>query len=96
VTWNVPIRPTQTSAETQQKWAERRLSVGRRLRNLRIEQGLSQEALALESGLSRNMIIGVEFGRRGMSFERLWDIADVLGIPITTLLGDLDEDNQHP
>jgi transcriptional regulator with XRE-family HTH domain len=37
------------------------------------------------------MIIGVEFGRRGMSFERLWDIADVLGIPITTLLSDLDE-----
>jgi transcriptional regulator with XRE-family HTH domain len=39
------------------------------------------------------MIIGVEFGRRGMSFERLWDIADVLGIPITTLLSELDEDD---
>lgn len=91
--WSVPIRPTQTSAETQRKWTKRRLSVGRRIRNLRIAQGLSQEALALESGLSRNMTIGVEFGRRGMSFERLWDIADVLGISIMTLLSDLDEDD---
>jgi transcriptional regulator with XRE-family HTH domain len=96
VAWSVPIRPTQTSAETQQKWTKRRQSVGRRIRSLRVDQGLSQEALALESGLSRNMIIGVEFGRRGMSFERLWDIADVLGIPITTLLSDLDEGNGHP
>lgn len=41
------------------------------------------------------MIISLEFGRRGMSFERLWDIADVLGIPITTLLSDLDEHHGH-
>lgn len=80
----------------QQKWSKRRQSVGRRIRYLRIDQGLSQEALALESGLSRNMIIGVEFGRRGMSFERLWDIADVLGIPITALLSELDESDSHP
>ncbi|WP_442884723.1 helix-turn-helix domain-containing protein [Arthrobacter sp. Soc17.1.1.1] len=93
--WSVPIRPTQTSAETQQKWTKRRQSVGRRIRSLRVDQGLSQEALALESGLSRNMIISLEFGRRGMSFERLWDIADVLGIPITTLLSDLDEHHGH-
>lgn len=93
--WSVPIRPAQTSTETQQKWAARRQSVGSRIRSLRIDQGLSQEALALESGLSRNMIIGVEFGRRSMSFERLWDIADVLGIPITTLLTDLEEDHDQ-
>lgn len=41
------------------------------------------------------MIIGVEFGRRSMSFERLWDIADVLGIPITTLLTDVEEDHDQ-
>lgn len=32
--------------------------VGARIRQLRLEEGLSQESLALESGLSRNMIIG--------------------------------------
>lgn len=49
-------------------------------------QNLSQEALALESGLSRNMIIGIEWGKKSVAYERLWDLADVLGVPIAELL----------
>jgi transcriptional regulator with XRE-family HTH domain len=60
--------------------------VGARIRELRLEQALSQEALALESGLSRNMIIGIEWGRKSVAYERLWDIADVLEVPVTALL----------
>jgi transcriptional regulator with XRE-family HTH domain len=60
--------------------------VGARIRELRLEQSLSQEALALESGLSRNMIIGIEWGKKSVAYERLWDIADVLGVPMTALL----------
>lgn len=62
------------------------MSVGARIRELRLEQGLSQEALALESGLSRNMIIGIEWGKKSVAYERLWDIADVLEVPVTDLL----------
>ncbi|WP_368086519.1 helix-turn-helix domain-containing protein [Arthrobacter sp. ok362] len=60
--------------------------VGARIRELRLEQALSQEALALESGLSRNMIIGIEWGRKSVAYERLWDIADVLDVPVSQLL----------
>ena len=53
---------------------------------MRLAQNLSQEALALESGLSRNMIIGIEWGKKSVAYERLWDVADVLGVPVTDLL----------
>lgn len=43
------------------------------------------EALALESGLSRNMVIGIEWGRKSLAYERLWDVADLLGVPVTDL-----------
>lgn len=60
--------------------------VGARIRELRLKQALSQEALALESGLSRNMIIGIEWGKKSVAYERLWDIADVFEVPVTALL----------
>jgi DNA-binding XRE family transcriptional regulator len=41
-------------------WKARRERLGRRIRSLRLDRGLSQEALGLECGLSRNMLIGVE------------------------------------
>ncbi|WP_079596597.1 helix-turn-helix domain-containing protein [Arthrobacter sp. P2b] len=82
----MPTRPHQSSEEQTRRWAERRASVGARIRELRLEQALSQEALALESGLSRNMIIGIEWGKKSVAYERLWDIADVLEVPVSQLL----------
>lgn len=81
----MPTRPSQLSVEQSQRWETRRLKVGARIRELRLAQNLSQEALALESGLSRNMIIGIEWGRKSVAYERLWDVADVLGVPINSL-----------
>lgn len=31
------------------------------------------------------MIIGIEWGRRSVAYERLWDIADVLGVDVLEL-----------
>lgn len=56
--------------------------------SLRLERGLTQEALALESGVTRNVLIHVEHGKRGLLFERLYDIAEVLGVPASDLLDD--------
>lgn len=81
----MPISPQQSSNEQTLRWAERRAVVGGRIREIRLELGLSQEALALESGLSRNMIIGIEWGRKSVAYERLWDIAAVLDCDITEL-----------
>lgn len=82
----MPTRPHQSSEDQILRWTERRQAVGGRIRELRLAQALSQEALALESGLSRNMIIGIEWGRKSVAYERLWDIADVLGVPMSALL----------
>lgn len=60
------------------------------MRELRISQGLTQEALALGAGLSRNMIIGIESGRKSVAYERLFDIAQVLGVHVTDLLKAVD------
>lgn len=82
----MPARPSQSSDAQVARWQARRSATGARIRELRLAQDLSQEALALESGLSRNMIIGLEWGRKSVAYERLWDVADVLGVPITELL----------
>ena len=72
--------------EQQERWAESRRRVGANVRRLRLERGLTQEALALESGLSRNQLIELEHGRRGVLFERLDDLAVVLQVDAGTLL----------
>lgn len=56
------------------------------MRRLRLEANLTQEAMALESGFSRNHLIELEHGRRGALFERLKDLAVVLGVPTSALL----------
>lgn len=80
--------PSASSGEPSQdedRWECRRKTVGARIRELRLEAGLSQEALALESGLSRNHIIYLEWGRHSVLFERLFDIATALDVPVTAL-----------
>ncbi|GAB3491781.1 helix-turn-helix transcriptional regulator [Flexivirga lutea] len=73
--------------EQQERWAESRRRVGANVRRLRLERGLTQEALALESGLSRNQLIELEHGRRGVLFERLDDLAVILEVDASDLLG---------
>lgn len=82
----VPIRPSETSPDQLRRWRERRERVGARIRELRVGQNLSQEALALESGLSRVMIIKVESGEKSVACERLWDLADVLRVDVVDML----------
>lgn len=82
----MPTRPSQTDPKRARLWAEHREQVGSRIRQVRIEQNLTQEALALESGVTRNVLIHVEHGRRGLLYERLFDIAEVLGVSAGWLL----------
>jgi transcriptional regulator with XRE-family HTH domain len=84
----VPTRPSQNSPERVPLWEKRRRAVGQRIRALRIERTLTQEALALQSGVTRNVLIDVELGRRSLLYERLFDLADALGVPVGELLPD--------
>ena len=84
----VPTRPSQTDPRRAEAWARRRSAVGSRIRALRLESGLTQEQLALHSGVTRNVLIDVEHGKRGLLYERLFDLADGLGVPVTELLAE--------
>jgi transcriptional regulator with XRE-family HTH domain len=65
------------------------VSVGTRIRALRLERGLTQEEVALASGVNRSLVVEVELGQRGLLYERLFDIAEVLNVPASALLEDL-------
>jgi transcriptional regulator with XRE-family HTH domain len=47
---------------------------------------MTQEALALRSGVTRNVLIDVEHGRRSLLYERLFDLADALDVSAAELL----------
>lgn len=49
---------------------------------------MTQEALALSSGVTRNVLIDVEHGRRGLLYERLFDLAVALEVPVSALVAD--------
>ena len=53
--------------------------VGNRIKTLRVEQGLSQEKLALLSNLDRTYLASVEHGKRNISIINLEKIIKALG-----------------
>ncbi|QMT30648.1 helix-turn-helix domain-containing protein [Alysiella filiformis] len=61
-------------------------SFGLRLVQLRKSKGLSQEKLALESGIARSYLSGVERGQRNIALLNIHKLADTLGIPASSLL----------
>ena len=63
-----------------------RKRVGVNLKRLRRDSGLSQEALAFESGLHRTYISGVERGVRNPTVLVLEKIAAALKVPAAKLL----------
>lgn len=82
----MPTRPSQNDPQRVAEWERCRKLVGGNIRELRIARGMTQEALALRSGVTRNVLIGVEHGRRGLLYERLFDLADALGVTAKDLL----------
>ena len=83
----VPTSPNREDGRGE-VWRQRRVALGKRIRALRTQKGLWQESLALEGGLSRNMLIQVEWGQRGVLAERLGDIAAVLDVEVAELFAD--------
>jgi len=60
--------------------------VGQKIKETRIAKGMSQESLALASGLDRSYVGGVERGERNISIMNLRKLADALGLSISGLL----------
>lgn len=87
----MPTRPSQNNAERVANWERWRTTVGGNIRAVRAGKGMTQEALALRSGVTRNVLIDVEHGKRGILYERLIDIADALDIPVGDLFAEAED-----
>lgn len=61
-------------------------TLAKNMRRLRAARGLSQEALAHESGLNRTYLSGVERSERNVSIDNIGRIADGLGVEPWKLL----------
>lgn len=66
-----------------------RVVFGRHLATLRKQAGYSQEALALESGLARSYLGGVERGQRNIALLNICRLARALAVKPSMLLDSL-------
>ena len=65
------------------------VTVGNRVRELRIRRGLSQQALGEKVGVSFQQIQKYERGTNRMGSSRLVQIADVLDVPVASFFDGL-------
>ena len=63
---------------------------GRRIRSLRRSKGWSQERLALEAGLDRTYVGGIERGERNVSLKNITRLAEALGAHPSALFQDFE------
>ena len=67
------------------------LALGKRMRELRAKQGLSQEAFADHCGLHRTAVGLIERGHRVPSLKTLFTISTGFGISLSDLLKGVDK-----
>jgi transcriptional regulator with XRE-family HTH domain len=59
---------------------------GKRVKQIRLEKGLSQEALALKAEIDRTYLPGIEKGVRNCSIKIAFQIANALEVSLFDLL----------
>lgn len=62
--------------------------VGRNVRRLRMEAGLSQAELAERMGVDRAYVSGLELGQRNPTVVTLWHIGKALGVRLRSFFED--------
>ncbi|EPP5808453.1 helix-turn-helix domain-containing protein [Vibrio vulnificus] len=64
----------------------RLVTFGERVRQIRKEKGLSQEALADLAGIDRSYMGHIERGDQNITLTKIHQIADALGVLVTDLV----------
>jgi transcriptional regulator with XRE-family HTH domain len=71
------------------KERERRKELGRRVRMARYARGITNQVTVAEmAGIGVNTYRELERGEGNITTKHLWDVADVLDVRVTDLLGD--------
>jgi transcriptional regulator with XRE-family HTH domain len=61
--------------------------VGKNVRKLRLQRGMTQEELAFEAEIDLTYVGGIERGKRNPSLMVMARIAEALAVPLTKLVG---------
>jgi transcriptional regulator with XRE-family HTH domain len=72
------------------------VALGRAIRELRHERGLSQEGLAEAAGMHRTYVGGIERGERNVSFANILRLANALGVRPSEFLGSYEAASRRP
>ncbi|TAL63472.1 MAG: XRE family transcriptional regulator [Bacteroidetes bacterium] len=64
--------------------------IGKRVRKIRENQGISQAQLAFESGIHRDHVGRIELGKQNPTISTLDAIADALNVQLKELVGEED------
>ena len=73
-----------------------RQTIGWNLRHLRVAKGLSQERLALASGIDRSYVGRVERGSENVTVNTLEALSAALDVHVSQLFAKVDEDAPLP
>lgn len=66
---------------------QRNRALGAKVRDIRRSQNMTQEHLAKRMGMARRTIQMYEQGSLGMSVAKLEQVAGILQVPVTDILG---------
>ncbi|GAA3393696.1 XRE family transcriptional regulator [Cryptosporangium minutisporangium] len=75
-----------SGGRTRQTLGEDPVEVGRRIRALREERGISLSALAKRAGIGKATLSGLETGVRNPTLETLYAVTGQLGVPLAAVL----------
>jgi len=64
----------------------RRRAVGDRIRAVRLNANLTQEAVALAAGVDRPSVVRIEQGQQSPTLDTLIRLADAIGVPLADLV----------
>lgn len=70
-------------------------AVGRAIRDLRKEKGISQDVLSGFAGIARTHLTMIENGTKQANFETLWKIALALDIRPSELVARIEEEIEN-
>ncbi|CAM3665159.1 helix-turn-helix domain-containing protein [Polynucleobacter antarcticus] len=62
-------------------------ALGETIRALRLKKDISQEALAVDAGIDRSYMGGIERGEHNLAMVNLIKVADALGVSLKDLMG---------
>ena len=75
--------------------SERAVIVGKRVKAMRMQKGISQSRLAHRVGISQAHMSNIENGHSNITLENLFALHDILGVSMASFFVDIDNDEKQ-